>query len=89
MQDNTTNIIRLRESIKQEIEASLNGLCGLAVVGRHAFLNARATRGAERILRLVEEGRRAEALRLMDLDDWGASGDEVVEAGEMREGGLR
>ena len=79
----------LKNQIEQEATAAQRGLCGLAVVGRHDIINARATRGAERILRLVEEGRRAEALRLMDLDDWGASGDGVVEAGEMREGGLR
>ena len=83
---NRTNLI---QRIQDEEIAAQRGLCGLAVVGRHAILNARATRGAERILRLVEEGRRVEALQLMDLEDWGASGDEAAEAGEMREGGVR
>jgi len=40
-------------------------------VATHESITARAERGAERILRLAEEGNHSEARRLMNLPDWG------------------
>ena|SRR5579872_7087870 len=41
-----------------------------AISARHDFIIARAQRGAERILRLVDEDRHEEAQALMNTDNW-------------------
>lgn len=58
----------------EEASAQL-GLSGPAAVASHEAINARATRGAARILRLVEQGRHAEAQACLDVPDWGLTED--------------
>jgi uncharacterized protein YjiK len=65
-------VMRLREQIRLESEVAERGLSGLAWgVSRHDFIEARATRGADYILQLIEEGKRDEAIALMHTQDWG------------------
>lgn len=58
-----------REQFLQE-QAAQQGLSGLAVVASHEMITARMQRGAERILRLIQEGRYEEAQVLMSTDGW-------------------
>ncbi|MGH2508294.1 MAG: hypothetical protein ACRDHZ_12960 [Ktedonobacteraceae bacterium] len=60
----------------EEASARL-GLDGLAQVASHEAINARAERGAARILQLVEQGHHAQAVALMDRPDWGADEGEM------------
>lgn len=69
-----SDVARWIRQIDLERESTQNALFGLACgVSRHDFIEARATRGADRILRLMEEGRREEAIELMHTPDWGES----------------
>lgn len=52
-------------------EAVHLGCSGLALVARHDFIEARATRGAEHILQLLAQGRYQDAEAQMNLPDWG------------------
>jgi len=71
MQQNS-EVARLMDLIRVEREAAERGLCGLAEgTARHAFLEARAARGADAILHLMQEGKHAEAIALMETPDWG------------------
>lgn len=72
----TSRVASFRErQLGEEVSARL-GLTGPAVVAQHAAINARAARGAERILCLVEQGRHAEAWAYMNLPDWGEAEEE-------------
>ncbi len=62
---------RFRERQAFEEAAARLGCSGLAQVAQHELINARATRGAERILHLLAAGEREEAHRLMEQEDWG------------------
>ncbi|HEY7416045.1 MAG TPA: hypothetical protein VH593_12680, partial [Ktedonobacteraceae bacterium] len=74
MQQNS-EVARLMGQIQAECEAAERGLCGLAGgTTRHAFIEARATRGADAILHLIHEGKDAEALALMNTPNWGMDG---------------
>ena len=66
-----SEIARFREQQALEKEAARLALTGYAVTARHDFIIARAQRGAERILRLIDEGKHAEAQALMNTDNWG------------------
>lgn len=68
-----TAAFRERQAV-EEASACL-GLNGSAIVASHEAINARATRGAARILRLVEQGRHAEAQACLDAPDWGLAED--------------
>lgn len=71
MQQNS-EVARLMSQIQAEREAAERGLYGLASgTAKHAFIEARAERGADAILLLVHAGRYAEALALMSTPDWG------------------
>ncbi|MGH2509624.1 MAG: hypothetical protein ACRDHZ_19780 [Ktedonobacteraceae bacterium] len=59
-----------------EEEAAQRGYTGLAQVAQHDFINARATRGAQRILQLVEQGQHVQAIALMEQPHWGEPEDE-------------
>ncbi|HEY0756864.1 MAG TPA: hypothetical protein VGD98_23125 [Ktedonobacteraceae bacterium] len=67
-----SEIAHLREQQIQQEEAGRLGLSGLAVVSRHDFIEARAERGAARILELLAHGQYAEAEAQMNLPAWGA-----------------
>lgn len=66
--ENKSEIGRLREQWAREEEAAQHTF---AITARHDLIIARAQRGAEHILRLIDEGKKAEALALMNTDDWG------------------
>lgn len=67
----TSEIARFREQQARQEEAARLGCSGPALVSRHDFIEARATRGAERILALLAQGRYREAEAQMNLPDWG------------------
>ncbi|HEU5376587.1 MAG TPA: hypothetical protein VFV38_14210 [Ktedonobacteraceae bacterium] len=67
----TSEIVRFRGQQTQQEEAAHSGLSGLAIVSRHDFIEARAERGAARILQLLAQGHHEEAERQMNLPDWG------------------
>lgn len=74
IQENKSEIGRLREQWAREEEAAQHTF---AITARHDLIIARAQRGAEHILRLLDEGKKAEALALMNTDDWGEGTEEV------------
>jgi hypothetical protein len=73
-----SEITRFRERQALEEQAARRGLYGVAMVASHEMINARMRIGAERILKLFEEGKPEEAVALMSLPDWGG------ESGEQR-----
>ncbi len=71
MHTNGSEIARVRQHIDAEWEAAQRGLFGLAYgVSRHDFIIKRMEQGAERILRLVEQGKHEEARALAESDTW-------------------
>jgi hypothetical protein len=66
-----SEITRMRQQIDQEHEAAIHGLLGPAVVASHTCVEARLTRGANRILDLFEQQQFSEALHLMEHASWG------------------
>ena len=67
-----SDVTRRIQQIDLEREALQNALFGLAYgVSRHDFIEVRATRGADHILLLIEEGKHDQARALMDMPDWG------------------
>jgi hypothetical protein len=70
-----SEVAMLREQIELEEQAMRLGFSGPAIVTSHAAINARMQCGAERILKLAEEGKHQEAVALMETSDWGAQED--------------
>jgi hypothetical protein len=71
MNINGSEVGRIRQQIDAEREAAQRGLFGLAYgVSRHDFIIKRMEQGAERILRLFEEGKHEEARALAESDTW-------------------
>lgn len=66
-----SKIARFRERQASQEKAARLGLSGPAVVARHDFIEARATRGAARILYLLAQGRHEEAEAQINLPNWG------------------
>ena len=77
-----SEIARFREQQAVEEESARLALTGYAITARHDFIIARAQRGAERILRLIDEGKHAEAQALMNTDNWGVEDKEPVAKGK-------
>jgi hypothetical protein len=71
---NSMNYLEMKRNIEQEQEAAIRGLIGPAIVARHAFIEARLTRGANHILELIEQQQFSEALHLMEQPSWGEDG---------------
>ena len=67
-----SEVARFREQQALEEQASRLGLYGPAIVANHNSITARLQLGAERITRLMQEGKMQEAVQLMDQPDWGA-----------------
>ncbi len=67
-----SEVAHFRERQAQEEQASRWGLYGPAVVANHNSITARLQQGAERITRLMQEGKTQEAAQLMEQPDWGA-----------------
>ncbi|HLH78681.1 MAG TPA: hypothetical protein VKV29_00185 [Chthonomonas sp.] len=70
-----SEIASFREQQALQEEATRQGLYGPAAVASHAAITARMQRGAERILKLFEEGNHKEAIVLMETETWGREGD--------------
>ncbi len=69
MKISEVTLFRAQQALHED--AARLGLSGLAITSRHELINARATRGAERILQLIEQGKYAEAQALMNTPNWG------------------
>ena len=82
MQENTSEIARFREQQALEEESARMALTGYAITARHDFIIARAQRGAERILRLIDEGKHEEAQALMNTENWGVEEKEPIAKGK-------
>jgi hypothetical protein len=70
-----SEIAKFREGQALQEEAARQGLSGLAIVASHELITARMERGAERLLKLIEEGRPQEAIALMETKSWGLEED--------------
>ena len=86
-----SQVARDMARIDLELEAARRLEHDFAITARHDFIIARAQRGAERILRLVDEGRHEEAQTLMNTDNWGITDEDEQtnsqeEAREKRKG---
>ena len=57
---------RKHEALREE--AAQLGLSGFAISATHASITARMERGAQRILRLIEAGRHADAQALLNAE---------------------
>ena len=79
MDTEKSEVASLMQRIDLEREAAQQGLTGLAYgTARHDFITARMERGAERILLLIQEGKLAEAIALMETETWGVDGEEEL-----------
>ncbi len=79
MIENKSEIACLLQRIELEEEAAQRGLYGFAVIASHEIITARMERGAERILRLITEGKHDEAVALMNTETWGVEVEEGQE----------
>ncbi len=74
-----SEVASLMQRIDLERAAAQQGLTGLAYgTARHDFITARMERGAERILLLIQEGKLAEAIALMETETWSVDGEEEL-----------
>ena len=71
MRENKSEVARFREQQALQEQASRWGLYGPAIVANHNSITARLQLGAERITRLMQEGKMQEAAHLMEQPDWG------------------
>src|SRR5260221_5724308 len=80
MDSNTiSEVAYFRQRQASEEEAAQRGLYGFAVVASHELITARMELGAERILRLITEGKQDEAVALMNTASWGIEVEEGQE----------
>jgi hypothetical protein len=79
MIENKSEIACLLQRIELEEEAARRGLYGFAVVASHELITARMELRAERILRLITEGKDDEAVALMNTESWGVEVEEGQE----------
>ncbi|HZO71267.1 MAG TPA: hypothetical protein VFB60_03630 [Ktedonobacteraceae bacterium] len=66
-----SEIARFREQQALQEQAAYQGLYGVAAVARHAIITARMERSAQYLLKLLEEGKHGEVIRLMEMPTWG------------------
>lgn len=76
--ESKSEVARFRRRQALEEEAARLALHGYAEVARHDRITARMTRGGERILGLIAEGKHEEAQALMNKENWGVEEDEVT-----------
>lgn len=80
----TIAIVQFRQEQQALEDAALLGLHGLASgVSRLDFINARVERGADYILRLIQEGKHEKAAALMKAKTWADIEAEVLEEEEQ------
>lgn len=73
-----SEVARTMHQIDLELEAAERLEHGYAITARHDFINARMQRQGEYLLRLIEEGKHAEAQALMNTDGWGADREQTT-----------
>lgn len=77
--ESKSEVARFRKRQALEEEAMRLGMYGFAEVARHERINARMTRGAERVLGLIAEGKHEEAQAMMNKENWDVKEDEAKE----------
>jgi hypothetical protein len=65
-----SKVAKFRQEQALQEEAARQGLYGLAIVASHETITARMVIGAERILKLFQEGKQEEAVTLMSTTEW-------------------
>jgi hypothetical protein len=70
-ENNKSEVAQFRHQQALEEEAAQRGLNGFAIVARHESITARMEIGAERLLKLIEEGKHEEAQAMMNTPTWG------------------
>lgn len=80
-----SEIARFRREQALREQSAQRELSGSAVFAKHQAIMARMNPAAERIARLLDEGKHEEALRLMSLPMWGADeAQKVIEEGAIQ-----
>jgi hypothetical protein len=75
VEERRSEVARLIQSIEAEYHAAQQGLIGLAQgTARHQFITARMEKGAERLLKLIAEGKHEEVQAMMETPAWGLAG---------------
>lgn len=67
----TSHVAQFRASQSSQEQSARMGLQGYALITRYDVIMARAQRGAERILQLLEEGKQEQAYALWNMPTWG------------------
>ena len=78
MTTHKSEVAHFREQQALQEQASRWGLYGPGIVANHHSITARLQLGAERITRLMQEGKMQEAAHLMEQPDWGAEMQETT-----------
>ncbi len=73
--DTTSEVARFRQNQSQQENSARWGMYGPAVVANHEAITARMERGAERLLKLIAEGKHEEVAVLMETKAWGLEGE--------------
>jgi hypothetical protein len=71
MMQNLSEVAQFRHQQALQEEAAQRGLNGFAIVARHEIITRRMEIGAERLLKLIEEGKHEEAQAIMNTPAWG------------------
>lgn len=80
-----SEIAHFRQDNALQEQAAQWGLSGTAIVAKHQAIMARMRPAAERIARLLDEGKVDEALALMNKPMWGAEeGQQEIEQGAVQ-----
>jgi hypothetical protein len=79
-----SKVAQLMQQIALQEEAARRGLTGFAIVATHESITKRMELGAERILRLITEGKHDEAVALMNTETWGVEVEEEADLLETR-----
>ena len=65
-----SEVAQFKQQQTLQEQAAQQGLYGSALVASHTAITARMEVGAERILKLFQEGKHEEAVRLMSTETW-------------------
>ena len=69
-----SEVAKFREQQALQEQAAQQGFHGLAIVANHESITVRMERGAEYLLKLLEEGKHEEVALLMETPTWGLEG---------------
>src|SRR6266568_842499 len=70
-ENNKSEVAQFRHHQALQEEAAQRGLNGFAIVARHESITRRMEIGAQRLLKLIEDGRHEEAQAMMNRPEWG------------------